>query len=122
MYEEDGMSVEEELAAAKERIEELVTMLNNEAVDRKFVIENERDACERLLQAMLDDAEKMVEAGFVDALQRAIEAVKARQDPSVKWVQEMANGTVLGAFVEKMVEQAVEQAKERWDAEHKCHG
>lgn len=102
--------LEDELAQAKKRIAELAAMLNNAVKDRAFEVENERDACARALTPLLETDDPSAKRAY----QHAIDAINARKDPAVRWIQEMAVGTVLGEFVQRMVDEAV--ARERQEA------
>lgn len=103
------MTTEEELAQAKKRIAELAEMLNNAAKDRAFSVENERDACARAISPLLETENLELRGAY----QHAIDVINARKDTAVQWIQEMAVGTVLGEFVQRMVDEAV--ARERRD-------
>ncbi len=92
-----------------ESIEEMATLLNNAAKDRDISVENERDACARGIKFELEVAQKHGHA-TVKGLEIALKSVEARKSPAVRWVDEMAHGTVLGEFIKKMVEEALEKA------------
>lgn len=103
-----SQSIEQENAQLKARLAELATMLNNAGKDRVFAVENERDACERAVRQLgecwpVEEDKKH--------FQRCADVIHARKDRAVQWVSEMANGTVLGEFVKRMVDEALERER-----------
>lgn len=107
----------EELVAANARITELAGMLNGAKDEGKIQAENERDACVRKVQFLLEASEEG--SGSEDrlkALQHVIDCLNARKDRGVQMIDEMTNGTMLGEFIEAHVERAVEQFKARFKA------
>lgn len=111
----------------EKRIAELAEMLNKTGDEARLQVDSERDACVRKLQFLLETAEETPEfaqgrkfEGYRQALERGIESLKARADPGVQWIDEMAHGSKLGEFIEKMVDersrplQGFVQAVEAW--------
>lgn len=111
-------TVEEENEALKKRIAELAEMLNNARKVTQLELDSERDACVRTLRFL---AENEPNADKKSAFEQAAESVKNRQDPAVRWVSEMAHGTMLEEFIGKMVEEkygeALAQQKAAFHAE-----
>lgn len=111
-------TVEEENEALKKRIAELAKMLNNARKVTQLELDSERDACVRTLRFL---AENEPNADKKSAFEQAAESVKNRRDPAVRWVSEMAEGTMLEEFIQRMVEEkygeALAQQKAAFHAE-----
>lgn len=95
-------TIEEENEALKKRIAELAEMLNNARKVTQLELDSERDACVRTIRFL---AENETNADRKSAFKQAAESVKNRRDPAVRWVSEMAHGTMLEEFIGKMVEE-----------------
>lgn len=111
-------TVEEENEALKKRIAEMAGMLNNARKVTQLELDSERDACVRTIRFL---AENETNADRKSAFEQAAESVKNRRDPAVRWVSEMAHGTMLEEFIGKMVEEkygeALAQQKAAFHAE-----
>lgn len=111
-------TVEEENEALKKRVAELAEMLNNTRKVTQLELDSERDACVRTIRFL---AENETNADRKSAFEQAAESVKNRRDPAVRWVSEMAHGTMLEEFIGKMVEEkygeALAQQKAAFHAE-----
>jgi hypothetical protein len=124
------MSDEMTLEQAKKRIAELSEMLNNASDEASVRVADERDACERKILFLIETAEEGRDLettpesigtdGYLRGLNFALDVIKARKDPGVRAVDEMANGTMIGEFIEAQVTQAVEREiareKVKWKA------
>lgn len=116
------LKVQEDLGAAKKRISEMSELLNTAQETARVQVENERDACERAVQFLLDVAEgteEDSEKGSNDtlgALKQAMKTIQSRKDSGVRAIQEMAHGSVIGEYVQAHVNQAVEREKAKWAA------
>lgn len=111
-------TVEEENTALKKRIAELAEMLNNTQKVTQLELDSERDACERVIRFL---AEHETNADRRGAFEQAAKLVKNRRDPTVRWVSEMAHGTMLEEFIQTMAEkkygEALAQQKAAFHAE-----
>lgn len=107
-------TVEEENEALKKRIAELAEMLKNAGREAKLQVENERDACERALQFLVENEKN---PDRKSAFEQAVVSIRNRKDPAVQWVSKMAHGTRLGEFIERMVEEKYGKKLEAQKAE-----
>ena len=97
--------------ALEKRISEMAEMLNHHHKDAGFRVENERDACARAIQSLLDEVREDYpeEKRAIAELEQAVRTIEARRDPTIQFLQEMVNGTVLGEFVQRAVEDALKE-------------
>jgi len=114
--------LEQLLEKANKRVAEMAEMLNNMKAEGDLRVEDELDACVRKVQFLLDVAEGKEEGSErasgdrIDAIRHVVHCLEARKNPTVKMVDEMAHGTMLGEFVEAHVKRAVEQCEAKFKA------
>jgi len=113
----------EEVPKAQKRISELIEMLNKAQEVAKVQVENERDACERSIQFLVNvadgtepETEKTGSDDYISALKQAVIALQSRKDPGVKAVHEMAHGSMIGEYIQACVDEALEREKAQWQA------
>ncbi len=111
-----------ETVAAKKRVSEMSEMLNKAQEAARVQVENERDACERAVQFLLDVAEGTEEGSekgsddAIGALKQAVLTLKSRKDSGVRAIQKMAHGSMIGEYIQAHINQALEREKAKWAA------
>jgi len=110
----------EELIADRKRISEMSEMLNNQHQAAQAQVEDERDACERAVQFLLDvadgsepDTERTGSDDYIRALEQAVGTIQTRKTIQGKTIQEMAHGTMIGESVQACVDDALEKDRAR---------
>lgn len=113
----------EEMTRGRTRISELCEMLNKAQEVAKVQVENERDACEKAVQFLLNVAdgsepgtERTGSGERLRALQHAVDVLKSRKDAGVKALHEAAHGSMIGEYVQACVNEGVEREKAKWQA------
>lgn len=111
------------------RIAKLSEMLNNASAEAELQVDNERDACVRKLQFLVETAqenrdtettpESMGTDNYIRGLQHGIDCLEARKHAGVRAIDEMALGSKIGEFLEAQVKRAVEQNNAEWEAKLK---
>lgn len=106
-----------ELEKAQARIAELAEMLNNSHQAALTQVEDERDACGRAIQFLLDMAQgsQPPDLNRIEAFKQALEAIEARKNPQVKMISEMAHGTMIGEYVHACVQRAVDMVHKSYE-------
>jgi len=113
----------EELIANRKRISEMSEMLNKQHQAAQAQVEDERDACERAVQFLLDVAEENRDEEttpesigmdhYIRAMKQAVDTIQSRKDIGARTIQEMAHGTMIGEFVQRCVTEALEKDRAR---------